>query len=110
MVSNDSAERGLQLSFRQLRRFARRRFFNRRNWDCAPGRLIRHRRNSSSAQRPCGGNFPLAGRGAQKYSVPVKIDNDANAAALAEARLGRGPRHKNVFYLNIGTGLGQGLF
>src|ERR1700742_5227362 len=37
---------------------------------------------------PCWRNFPLAERIAAKYHVPVKVDNDANAAALAETRWG----------------------
>ena len=36
----------------------------------------------------CWRNFPLADRIASKYRVPVKVDNDANAAALAETRWG----------------------
>ena len=37
---------------------------------------------------PCWRNFPLAEKVRTKYSVPVKIDNDANAAALAETLWG----------------------
>ena len=37
---------------------------------------------------PCWRNFPLASEISAKYRVPVKIDNDANAAALAETRWG----------------------
>ena len=34
---------------------------------------------------PCWRNFPLAAEVSQIYRVPVRVDNDANAAALAEA-------------------------
>src|SRR5260370_17448995 len=34
---------------------------------------------------PCWRNFPLATRAADIYRVPLKVENDANAAALAEA-------------------------
>src|ERR1051326_6260208 len=34
----------------------------------------------------CWRNFPLGATMTGKYSVPVKVDNDANAAALAEDR------------------------
>jgi glucokinase len=58
---------------------------------------------------PCWRNFPLAAELAKIYSVPVKIDNDANAAALAEARWGAGRGYRNVFYGCIGTGIGTGI-
>lgn len=43
-----------------------------------------------------------------KMQLPVKIDNDANCFALAEARLGAGAKYKNVFGVIIGTGIGGG--
>ena len=58
---------------------------------------------------PCWRNFPLAMKIAQIYGVPVKIDNDANGAALAEARWGAGRGYRNVFYITIGTGFGTGI-
>jgi glucokinase len=68
---------------------------------------------------PCWRNFPLAARLSQHYDVPpfdflmndvpVRVDNDANAAALAEARWGEGRGHRNVFYATIGTGIGTGI-
>ncbi len=45
----------------------------------------------------------------KRYSAPVKIDNDANAAALAETRWGAARGRKNVFYATIGTGIGTGI-
>lgn len=58
---------------------------------------------------PCWRNFPLAARLEQALGVPVKLDNDANAAALAEARWGAGRRYQAVFYATLGTGIGAGL-
>ncbi len=58
---------------------------------------------------PCWRNFPLAQRMSQHFDVPVKVDNDGNAAALAEARWGAGRGHRNVFYATIGTGIGTGI-
>jgi glucokinase len=43
------------------------------------------------------------------FAVPVSIDNDANAAALAEARWGAGRGYRNVFYAGVGTGIGTGI-
>jgi len=58
---------------------------------------------------PCWRNFPLAEEVRKKYSVLVKVDNDANAAALAETRWGAAKGYKNVFYATIGTGIGTGI-
>jgi glucokinase len=59
-------------------------------------------------------NIPLAGvdlreRLHELFDVPVTIENDGNAAAVAEHRLGaaRGARH--VVMLTLGTGVGGGL-
>jgi glucokinase len=54
-------------------------------------------------------NFPLAAEISEIYGVPVKLDNDANAAALAETLWGAGSGHRNVFYATIGTGIGTGV-
>jgi glucokinase len=58
---------------------------------------------------PCWRNFPLASEMARIYRLPVKVDNDANAAGLAEALWGAGHGYRNVFYATIGTGIGTGL-
>ncbi len=58
---------------------------------------------------PCWRNFPLASEVAKLYEVPVRIDNDANAAALAESRWGAGRGYSNVFYATMGTGIGTGI-
>jgi glucokinase len=58
---------------------------------------------------PCWRNFALAASVQKLYPVPVKVDNDANAAALAETRWGAARGYKNVFYATIGTGIGTGI-
>jgi glucokinase len=58
---------------------------------------------------PCWRNFPLAERVRSMYRVPVKVDNDANAAALAETRWGAARGFRYVFYATIGTGIGSGI-
>jgi len=58
---------------------------------------------------PCWRNFPLAERVRAKYSVPVQVDNDANAAALAETLWGAAQGFRYVFYATIGTGIGTGI-
>ena len=58
---------------------------------------------------PCWRNFPIAERIVEMYHVPVKVDNDANAAALAETRWGAARGFHYVFYATIGTGIGTGI-
>lgn len=58
---------------------------------------------------PCWRNFPLGAQISARYRVPVKIDNDANAAALAETRWGVARGFRYVFYSTIGTGIGTGI-
>jgi len=41
--------------------------------------------------------------------LPVKITNDANAAALAEAKFGLGNKYKSFLMITLGTGIGSGI-
>jgi glucokinase len=59
-------------------------------------------------------NLPLAGvdvrdRFAERFGLPVGLDNDANAAAIAEWRIGAGRGTRNLVMLTLGTGIGGGL-
>ncbi|MGH8017247.1 MAG: ROK family protein [Opitutaceae bacterium] len=54
-------------------------------------------------------DFPLGSWLHELTGAPVLIENDANAAALAEAALGAGRGANPVFYTNQGTGVGGGL-
>ncbi len=58
---------------------------------------------------PCWRNFPLAAEVKSAYGVVARVDNDANAAGLAEALWGAGVGYKNIFYATIGTGIGTGI-
>ena len=58
---------------------------------------------------PCWRDFPLAEKIVSLYHVPVQVDNDANAAALAETRWGAARGYRYVFYATIGTGIGTGI-
>jgi glucokinase len=57
----------------------------------------------------CWRNFPLAAEISRRYNLPVRVDNDANAAALAEVLWGSGRGYRYVFYATIGTGIGTGI-
>lgn len=58
---------------------------------------------------PCWRNFPLAAETEKAFGVPARVDNDANAAGLAEAIWGAGVGYRNVFYATLGTGIGAGI-
>jgi glucokinase len=58
---------------------------------------------------PCWRNFPLAAEVQRVFGLPAKVDNDGNAAALAEAIWGAGVGYRNVFYATLGTGIGSGI-
>jgi glucokinase len=58
---------------------------------------------------PCWRNFPLAAEVRRVFSLSARVDNDGNAAALAEAIWGAGVGHRNVFYATLGTGIGTGI-
>ncbi|MGA8492658.1 MAG: ROK family protein [Terriglobales bacterium] len=77
---------------------------------CAPGPLDPHTGVVVNPPNvPCWRNFPLAAEVAKIYAVPVKVENDANAAALAEAIWGAGHGFHHIFYATIGTGIGTGI-
>ena len=58
---------------------------------------------------PCWRGFPLAGEVKRVFGVNAHVDNDANAAGLAEAIWGAGVGYENVFYATLGTGIGTGI-
>ena len=58
---------------------------------------------------PCWRNFPLASETERAFGIPARVDNDANAAGLAEALWGSGMGYANVFYATLGTGIGSGI-
>jgi glucokinase len=77
---------------------------------CAPGPLDPIRGVVLNPPNlPCWHNFHLAAEVQRAFHVCAKIDNDANAAALAEAIWGAGVGFRNVFYATLGTGIGTGI-
>lgn len=44
-----------------------------------------------------------------RYHLPVRLDNDANAAGLAEALWGAASGLELVFYVTVSTGIGTGI-
>lgn len=45
----------------------------------------------------------------RQLSVPIALDTDVNAAALAESRWGAGRNRDPVVYITVGTGIGGGV-
>lgn len=54
-------------------------------------------------------DFPLADWARKELGIPARIENDANTAALAEARFGAGRGADPVLYVTVGSGVGGGL-
>lgn len=54
-------------------------------------------------------HVPIRAKLEQAFRVPVVVDNDANAAALAEYRFGAGRGATIMVYATISTGIGGGL-
>lgn len=54
-------------------------------------------------------DVPLAQALHEAFGVPVRIENDANAAALAEHRFGAGRGTDDMVYLTMSTGVGGGV-
>jgi glucokinase len=52
-------------------------------------------------------HFPDRAR--ERYALPAGVENDGNAAALAEWRLGAGKGATDLIMLTLGTGVGGGL-
>ena len=46
---------------------------------------------------------------AREFSCPVRLENDANAGAVAEHRFGAGRGFSHLVFLTMGTGLGAGI-
>ena len=54
-------------------------------------------------------NYPIMNAFRDELQVPVAIDTDVNAAALAEAQLGAGRGLDVCLYVTVGTGIGGGI-
>jgi glucokinase len=55
------------------------------------------------------GDVDVTGFLRRETGLPVVTENDANCAALAEARFGAGMKHRNFIFVIWGTGVGGGI-
>ena len=53
--------------------------------------------------------FPIVEYIKNRHGLQAKLENDANACALAEWKFGAGKGTENMIFLTFGTGLGAGL-
>lgn len=54
-------------------------------------------------------NIPLSAMMGERFSVPIRLDNDANCAALAEVKAGAAVGYENIVLVTLGTGIGTGI-
>jgi len=55
------------------------------------------------------GIIPFAKMVSEKFGLPVKLTNDANAAAMGEMRYGCAKQMKHFITITLGTGVGSGI-
>jgi glucokinase len=54
-------------------------------------------------------DLPIAARMREVLGLPCQVDNDANAAAYGEYRLGAGRGFRHMLLVAVGTGIGGGI-
>jgi len=54
-------------------------------------------------------NVPLAALVRKRFGLPALVENDANAAGLAEVLFGAAAGCRHVFYVTLSTGIGTGI-
>ncbi len=54
-------------------------------------------------------DVPLAELLSRRFGLPCKLENDANAAGLAETLFGAARGHAGVLYVTLSTGIGTGI-
>ncbi len=54
-------------------------------------------------------NFPLLERLTKNFTIPVRLDNDANAQAFCELKFGAGRGYEDLIFLTISSGIGAGI-
>jgi glucokinase len=74
-----------------------------------PGHISPDRRSAPLSNIHILDGFPLADYLEERFHLPVELDNDATAAALAEYCFGAGRGVDRLLVVTVGTGIGAGL-
>jgi fructokinase len=74
-----------------------------------PGSVSRRTGTLKNSNTICLNGRPLVADLEAHLGMPVRLENDANCFALAEALLGAGRGHEVVFGVILGTGVGGGI-
>lgn len=75
----------------------------------APGVTLHHEGIVKWAYTLHWKDFPLKSRLAEKFNMPIIVDNDVNLAALGELWFGAGQGVQNMVLIAIGAGIGSGI-
>lgn len=59
---------------------------------------------------PSWAGFAIVERFKQHFQLPIRLENDASAAALAEKWVGAAQENDNFIYITISTGIGAGIY
>ncbi len=70
-----------------------------------PGRGVVH----NPPNLPGWKDVPLAALVRKRFGIDTKLENDANAAGMAEMVWGAAKGYKNIFYITVSTGIGTGI-
>lgn len=77
---------------------------------CVPGPLDTRKGVILNAPNlPGWRKIPIAAMVSKRFGLPVKVENDANAAGLAEVLFGAAAGYRHVFYVTVSTGIGTGI-
>lgn len=76
---------------------------------CTPGAISPHTGKIKNSNTVCLTGEPFKEDIEAKINCKIKMDNDANCFAIAEAKLGAAKEYNVVFGVIIGTGVGGGI-
>ncbi|MGH9355262.1 MAG: ROK family protein, partial [Terriglobia bacterium] len=77
---------------------------------CCPGAIDpESRRVINAPNLPDWKDLRVGDEVERSFGLPARLENDANAAGLAEALFGAAAGYRHVFYVTVSTGIGTGI-